>query len=144
MTPAFWPDSSFQGNDSLTFFAPHTSAYGQWVPRGWNGAEVNYMFMTSDGSKLTGALRFRFIVEDITAGVATGTTTAFVYPFADANGQAILDDDGFPTPNPVEGELPAECLPGVNHCLAVFRFEVRKIHRPGGSIWDRFSSPYEK
>ncbi len=133
MTPVFSPDGSFIGNDSLTFYAPHTTAHGQWVSRGWGQAEVHYLFLTSDPSGLTGALRFRFIVEDVRLGVATGTTTAYFYPFVDENGQVILDEEGFPTPSPVEGVLPEECLPGVNGCLATFRFKIRRIEQPGRS-----------
>ena len=49
MTPSFYADGNFLGNDSLAVggapFGPHTTAHGEWVPTGRNKIAADIVFM---------------------------------------------------------------------------------------------------
>jgi hypothetical protein len=132
MLPTFFADGNFIGIDSNVFLeGSHTTAHGQWRATGPFSVAAGFVFLQSGPNDVfAGAFRLTLQATVITADFLEGHIVGYFFPFTDSAGQTIIDPEtGFPDPDPL-APLPDECLPGINNCLGVFEFTLRRISAP--------------
>jgi hypothetical protein len=120
-------DGTFVAIDSNIFKGGnHTTAHGQWVPRGYGIVHATFSLLQESNGIFIGGFKNLF---DGTMGDynnMTGQLHAYLYNYTDANGNAIVGGDGLPTPNPLTP--PAQCATTKNCTfLADFQFIAQRI-----------------
>jgi hypothetical protein len=120
-------DGTFVAIDSNIFKGGnHTTAHGQWVPRGYGIVHATFSLLQEANGIFIGGFKNLFDGTMSDANNMTGQLHAYLYNYTDANGNAIVGSDGLPTPNPLTP--PALCA-NQKGCsfLADFQFVAQRI-----------------
>lgn len=119
-------DGTFIGIDSNIFAGGnHSTAHGQWVRSGPRSIKAEFTLLQSAPNGLfIGGFKNLFNAELTTPDEMVGNIDAYLYNYA--NGSAITDSQGFPTPSPL---APASQCGSTAGCTALgkFSFLVRRV-----------------
>jgi hypothetical protein len=121
-------DGNFIGIDSNIFAGgDHTTAHGQWVRDGNRGIKAEFtLLQSSPAGVFIGGFKNLFEAVLTTRDEMRGSIDARLYSYTDASGAAIVDGDGFPTPNPLAPASECASTAGCTH-LGKFSFLVRRV-----------------
>lgn len=125
-------DGTFIGIDSNIFQGGnHSTAHGQWLPSGPNSIKATFTLLQSSPATATaqpvfiGGFKNLFEATVIAWDRMEGQIHAYLYSYTDASGRAILDSNGFPTPNPLSP--PSACTPPSCIPLGSYSFKVQRV-----------------
>ncbi len=140
MTPSFYADGNFLGNDSLAIagapFGPHTTAHGQWVPTGHNKLQADIVFMLpAPVATSVSAVHIKYAATVISHDTMVGYVNLYVafppLPLSwEALGQNQFPDltgtpeDLVTSPNEVYTDQ-SQCT--TSGCPLVFKFKVLRV-----------------
>jgi len=143
MTPSFYADGNFLGNDSLALgtapFGPHTTAHGEWVPTSRNQFVADIVFLLNPfpppALPSTGAVHIKYAATVINPLTMVGYVNIYFFPPLELSWEQ-LSADQFPTlpglvygiaaPPPKVFTDQAQC-PNVGLCPLVFKFKVTRV-----------------
>lgn len=121
-------DGTFIGIDSNIFAGgSHSTAHGQWAQDGPDGIRAAFtLLQSSPEGVFIGGFKNLFRARVVNANAMEGRINAFLYSYTNANGEAIVDGEGHPTPSPLTP--PGECVttPGCQY-LGAFTFVVKRM-----------------
>ncbi len=142
MTPSFYEDGNFLGNDSLALasapFGPHTTAHGQWNPTSRKGLVADIVFMLNPFPPTTipstGAVHIKYSATVTSPDEMVGYVNLYFAPPLELAWQQ-LSPGQFPTlPEAANAVLasPDEVFTAQSQCTSagcplVFRFRVRRV-----------------
>ncbi len=141
MTPSFYEDGNFLGNDSLALsappFGPHTTAHGQWVPTSRNGLVADIVFLlnpTPPEAGKTGAVHIKYSATVITPDVMVGYVNIYFFPPLDLEWQELAPRQ-FPDLPPLANQIaapPPKVFTAQSQCVTagcplVFKFTVERV-----------------
>lgn len=142
MTPSFYADGNFLGNDSLALgkapFGPHTTAHGEWVPTSRNGlvADIVFMLNPNESTTYTNAVHITYSATVITPTEMVGYVNINIFfPPLELNWQNLsagefpklppaADYLRFPQDRVYTDQNQCTTFPG---CPLVFRFRVKRV-----------------
>jgi hypothetical protein len=121
-------DGNFIGIDSNIFQGgTHSTAHGQWVPRGYGVVHATFTLLQETGTLFIGGFKNIFDATLSDANNMTGTIQAYLYLYTDSNGNAIVNPaTGLPTPNPLTPPSLCATTPGCVP-LGEFTFIAQRV-----------------
>ena len=121
-------DGTFIGIDSNIFAGGnHTTAHGQWERAGKRGIKAEFtLLQSSPEGVFIGGFKNLFNATLVNRDEMQGSIDARLYAYTDATGAALVEADGFPTPNPLAPASECGNTPGCTH-LGAFSFTVRRV-----------------
>ncbi len=144
MTPSFYADGNFLGNDSLALgqppFGPHTTAHGEWVPTGRNTLVADIVFLLNPFppplNPSTGAVHIKYSATVITPTVMVGYVNIYFAPALELEWHQLSPGE-FPTLPDAANYLAfppdrvftqqSQCTNILSGCPLVFRFKVQRV-----------------
>jgi hypothetical protein len=125
-------DGTFIGIDSNIFQGgTNSTAHGQWQANGVDGIKATFTLLQSSPATPTapavfiGGFKNLFEAKVTAWDKMEGQIHAYLYSYTNSSGAAILDSNGFPTPNPLSP--PSACTPPSCIFLGSYSFKVQRV-----------------